>query len=154
MNKLFKFNQRARMVDENNHNYSFGVIIKKTDSNFSFDLVDNKGELIELINLNEWKIYSIWTKPYFSREKIFFEYSDPTGSKHILESGGRTLPENDDVSTIDFIASELLGMLLRHFHRISCFESISWLKKKEEELKKENRLSDPLEFNHQIYSIF
>ncbi len=154
MNKLFKFNLRARRCDENTDDYSFGVIIKKTNSDFSFDFVDNKGEFIKFINLNEWRISSINMQPYYSRQIIYFGYSDPTGSRHILESGGRTLPVNDDVEKIDFVASALLEILLQHFHRISCFESIFQVEEIKEKLIKENRRKDALKFNHKYYSVF
>jgi hypothetical protein len=161
MEKLFKFDQRARRINDGAEHYSFGIIIKQAGNRFAFIFVDGKGGLVRFINLNEWKIDSIWMEEYYSREKMFFKYSDPTGSEYILNSSGRTMPlTNAAVPSIpidyslDFIASEFLEMLLRHFHRISCFESVLSLKKEEEELRQANRLGNPDQFNHQYCSIW
>jgi hypothetical protein len=136
MNMLLKFNQRAEHLDENSTNFFFGIIVEKTNSGFSFSFVNNQGRTIEFISLNEWKIYEIRTRPYFTREKVYLKYADPQGVKRTLESGGMTLP-NEVNGDLYVIANVLLCNILLKFHEISCFENIQRLKLKIDELKNE-----------------
>ena len=139
MNHLFKFNQRAELVDENAANFSFGVSIKKNKDQFSFDLINNKDESIPFISCNEWKIYAINAEPYFSRLKLRFRYSDPLGSMQTLMSSGRTISDNGDM------ARSLLQPLLLHFHRISCFENVESVINKQSKVREKNKYKyDPL----------
>ncbi len=136
MDMLLKFNQRAINLDENSTNFSFGIIVEKTNNGFSFSLVNDQGKKIEFINLNEWKIYEIGTSPYFTREKVYLKYADPDGTKRTLLSGGMTLP-NDATRALNVIANTLLCDVLSEFHEISFFENIQGLKLKMEKLKNE-----------------
>lgn len=147
MSKLLKFNQRAIQVDENTDNFSFGIIIENFgERSFLFDMVNDNGERIQFINLNEWRIYSISSHNYFTREVISFDYSDPTGSKQKIETGGRTInmEDNHGINGMAYLLKELL----EHFHRISCFKDIESVIEKEEELNKENKYDKARLLNH------
>jgi len=67
---LFKYNQRAQTLEDNSESFSFGIIINKIENKpYSFHLVNEKKEPIKYINLNEWKIFRIWS--------VYSGHSDP-----------------------------------------------------------------------------
>ena len=134
MKTLFKFNQRAKLVDNDSNCFAFGINIANIENNkFSFDIVNGKGESIQFINMNEWKIHTITSSHYFEREKISLDFSDPKDIMQKLETGGRTI-NYDSEDAINSIAYCLLTDVLIHFHRISCFENIDEVVRKHEQL--------------------
>jgi hypothetical protein len=151
MEKLGKFNHRAELIEGEANEFAFGIIIRsEMVRSFSFELFDEKLKNIPSINLNEWKIYSITSERYYTRDKLFIEYSDPKGSRQKLETGGRTLSIDNDNginSMMDFVSE-----LFSYFFRISCFEDIKSVIAKKEKYDQKKEYYFSRDYDHLFYN--
>ena len=154
MEKIFKFNNRAQITNED---YYFKLKIIQTKGlsflDYRFLMLNSDTHIIDYINLNEWKIKSITASRYFGRKTISISYIDPTGDNFKLNTGGRKIDETtNSIGIIDM--GEFVEEILTHFFKLSCFENVNSVIEKRNSYLENGSQFHKKNYNHTLMTTY